>query len=124
MESVLITETVSFEALFRRLIAAVNLRIKNGEYTERGLARILGISQPQMHNVLKGARTLHVDLADGLLLKLGFSVAQLFAAEELSEELRARLSASGLPAFKKPVQQEFHLRSNDAQNRIRQTRKI
>lgn len=116
MESALTTETVSFEALFLRLIAAVNLRIKNGEYTERGLARILGISQPQMHNVLKGARTLHVDLADDLLSKLGLSVAQLFEADELSEELRARLSASGLPAFKKPIRQEFHLRSNDAHN--------
>jgi hypothetical protein len=113
VESVLTTETVSFEALFRRLIAAVNLRIKNGEYTERGLARILGISQPQMHNVLKGARTLHVDLADKLLWKLGLSVVQLFEAEELSEELRARLAGTGLPAFKKPIQQEFHLRRHD-----------
>jgi hypothetical protein len=51
-------EKISFEALLERLIFAVNARIKNGEYTERGLARILGISQPQMHNVLKGARTL------------------------------------------------------------------
>ena len=116
MESVLSTETVSFEALFRRLISAVNLRIKNGEYTERGLARILEISQPQMHNVLKGARKMHVDLADRLLSKLDLSVTQLFEADELSEELCARLSASGLPAFKKPVQQELHLRAHDAHN--------
>jgi len=117
VESVLTTETVFFERLFRRLLAAVNLRIKNGEYTERGLARILGISQPQMHNVLKGARTLHVDLADQLLLKLGLSVVQLFEADELSEELRARLAGVGLPAFKKPVQQEIHLRPpQDAHN--------
>ena len=113
MESALATDTVSFERLFRRLIEAVNLRIKNGEYTERGLARILGISQPQMHNVLKGARKLHVDLADRLLSKLGLSVVQLFEAEELSEELRARLAGTGLPAFKKPIQQEFHLRRHD-----------
>jgi len=116
VESALATDTVSFERLFRRLIEAVNLRIKNGEYTERGLARILGISQPQMHNVLKGARKLHVDLADRLLSKLGLSVVQLFEADELSEELRARLAGSGLPAFKKPIQQELHLRRTTAHN--------
>jgi transcriptional regulator with XRE-family HTH domain len=107
------SEIVTFERLFRRLIEAVNLRIKNGEYTERGLARILGISQPQMHNVLKGARTLHVDLADRLLAKLGLSVLHLFEADELSEELRARLAGTGLSALKKPIQQEFHLRPHD-----------
>jgi plasmid maintenance system antidote protein VapI len=106
-------EEVSFQALLERLIFAVNLRIKNGEYTERGLARILGISQPQMHNVLKGARTLHTDLADRLLWKLGISVLHLFNADELSEELRARLSALELPALKKPVRPELGLRSQD-----------
>jgi hypothetical protein len=113
MESVLTAETVSFEALLSRLISTVNLRIKNGEYTERGLARILGISQPQMHNVLKGARTLHTDLADRLLWKLGISILQLFEEDELPEELRTRLSVSGLPAVKKPVRQEFSLRPHD-----------
>jgi plasmid maintenance system antidote protein VapI len=106
-------EKISFQALLERLIFAVNLRIKNGEYTERGLARILGISQPQMHNVLKGARTLHTDLADRLLWKLGISVLHLFNADELSEELRARLSALELPALKKPARQESGLRSRD-----------
>lgn len=106
-------EKISFEALLGRLIFAVNLRIKNGEYTERGLARILGISQPQMHNVLKGARTLHTDLADRLLWKLGISVLHLFDEGELSEELRARLSAPGVPALKKPVRQESVLRARD-----------
>jgi plasmid maintenance system antidote protein VapI len=106
-------EKISFQALLERVIFAVNLRIKNGEYTERGLARILGISQPQMHNVLKGARTLHTDLADRLLWKLGISVLHLFNADELSEELRARLSALELPALKKPARQESGLRSRD-----------
>ena len=113
MESVPKMEKISFETLFARLIFAVNLRIKNGEYTERGLARILGISQPQMHNVLKGARTLHADLADRLLSKLGISVLHLFEEGELSGELRARLSALGLPALKKPVRHESGLRWRD-----------
>jgi hypothetical protein len=109
--------TISFESLLGRLISAVNLRIKNGEYTERGLARILGVSQPQMHNVLKGARTLHTDLADRLLWKLGISVLDLFEEGELSEELRARLSTSGLPALKKPVRHEASLSALRSQDR-------
>ena len=113
MESVQKIEKIFFEALFKRLISAVNLRIKNGEYTERGLARILGISQPQMHNVLKGARTLHADLADRLLSKLNISVLHLFEEGELSDELRARLSAPGLPTLKKPVHHESGLRWRD-----------
>jgi plasmid maintenance system antidote protein VapI len=113
VESALKMDKVSFETLLRRLISVVNRRIKNGEYTERGLARILGISQPQMHNVLKGARTLHTDLADRLLWKLGISVLHLFQEDELSDELRARLSALELPALKKPVRHESGLRSRD-----------
>ena len=111
MESVLQTEIISFETLLNRLISAVNRRIKNGEYTERGLARILGVSQPQMHNVLKGARTLHADLAYRLLLKLGISVLHLLEEGELSDELR--VSVSGFPALKKPAGQESSRRPHD-----------
>ena len=49
---------VDFAALQSRLKHAVIRRIYNGEFTERGFARMLGISQPQVHNVLKGARKL------------------------------------------------------------------
>jgi transcriptional regulator with XRE-family HTH domain len=111
VESALKSQTISFEALLARLISFVNLRIKNGEYTERGLARILGVSQPQMHNVLKGARTLHADLADRLLRKLGISILHLFEESELTGELRARLATSGLSGLKKPVRNESSLRS-------------
>jgi plasmid maintenance system antidote protein VapI len=117
VESVPKSDTPSFEALLSRLIFAANLRIKNGEYTERGLARILGVSQPQMHNVLKGARTLHADLADRLLWKLGISVLHLFEESELSDELRARLSASRIPALKKPVRRETGLAGLRPQDR-------
>jgi hypothetical protein len=113
VESVLQTEIISFETLLNRLISAVNRRIKNGEYTERGLARILGVSQPQMHNVLKGARTLHADLADRLLWKLGISVLHLLEEGELSDELRVSLLVSGFPALKKPAGQESSRRPHD-----------
>ena len=45
-------------------------RIHNGEITERALAQRIGIPQPQMHNVLKGCRTLKPEIADRLIAKL------------------------------------------------------
>ena len=72
-----------FEDLRLRLRDLVNARIRNGEYTERGLARLIGVSQPQFHNCLKGARNLSLDLADALLVTLGVSVLDLFTVEEL-----------------------------------------
>jgi plasmid maintenance system antidote protein VapI len=77
---------VSFQALQSRLIQFVNLRIKNGDFTERGLARILGISQSQVHNVLKGARRLQPELADHLLYKLDISVLDLLDLSELNDQ--------------------------------------
>lgn len=84
VESNVRTTTVTFEVLQLRLLAFVNLQIKRGEYTERGLARILGVSQPQLHNVLKGARALHSGLADRLLRRFGISALELLTAAELA----------------------------------------
>jgi transcriptional regulator with XRE-family HTH domain len=75
---------VSFVALQSRLIKFVNLRIQNGDFTERGLARIVGISQSQIHNVLKGARKLKPELADHLMSRLDISVLDLLESGELS----------------------------------------
>ena len=36
------------------LVAVLRARVRNGELTERGLARLVGVSQPHIHNVLKG----------------------------------------------------------------------
>lgn len=92
-ESFSAREKITYRLLQTRLIETVNARIKNGEFTERGLAKLLGISQPQMHNVLKGARKLSVDLADRLLSAFGLTIIDLFADEELAEHA-ARTSAS------------------------------
>lgn len=62
------------------LIALLKTRINNGHFTERGLARILGISQPQLHNVMKGKRRLQTELADRILDKFGLSVLDLIDA--------------------------------------------
>lgn len=68
---------VNFDTLQSRLIALVNFRISNGEFTVRGLARMLCVSQPQMHNVLKGHRRLQCELADALLRKLSITILDL-----------------------------------------------
>jgi len=83
-------KAVMFRTLWSRLIGFVNHRIRNGEFTERGLARTLGVSQSQIHNVLKGARKLRPELADQLMSNFGISVLRLLEDKELNEELLAR----------------------------------
>jgi hypothetical protein len=60
------TVVAPLEAIRRETV----LRIHSGEITERKLARIIGLSQPQMHNVLKGCRTLKPEIADLLIAQL------------------------------------------------------
>lgn len=83
MESTGGIPAVSFAVLQARLRELVKNRIDNGEFTERGFARIVGISQPQMHNILKGARRLSPEIADLMLRKLELSTAHLFEPAEL-----------------------------------------
>ena len=90
MESEGSHENVTFRVLQTRLIAVVNARIQSGDFTERGLARILGVSQPQMHNVLKGTRKLRPELADRLISLLGMTVLDLVASGELHGQILSR----------------------------------
>ena len=78
-------------ALQTRVVRRMSARIRNGEFTERGLARLAGISQSHMHNVLKGVRTLSPELADQILDSLAMSVFDLIEPEEW-EELRRRMA--------------------------------
>ncbi len=72
-----------FEVLQNRLIANVRIRLQNGELTERRLARLTGVSQSHMHNVLKGARLLSPGLADEILRQLRITLLDLFEPDEL-----------------------------------------
>jgi len=63
--------------LLAALKAHLNARIRNGELTERNLAKRIGLSQAHMHNVLKGARILTAEVADMLLLELNLNVTDL-----------------------------------------------
>ncbi len=68
---------IDFQALQCCLLGQIRRRVLNGELTERGLARISGLSQPHVHHVLKGARSLSVASADRILHTLGISVVDL-----------------------------------------------
>jgi plasmid maintenance system antidote protein VapI len=73
-----------FEILQLRLIAHVHGRVQRGEVTERGLARGTGISQPHLHNMLKGVRVLSPQMADILLRHLHITLLDLLDANELA----------------------------------------
>jgi hypothetical protein len=59
---------LTFQDARLKLLAYVRNEVRNGELTERGFARLIGISQPHAHNVLKGVRTLSPQVFD-LILK-------------------------------------------------------
>jgi hypothetical protein len=53
--------------LHQRLIRRLNDEIRAGKYTERALARRAGLSQPHVHNLLKGIRSPTAESADAML---------------------------------------------------------
>ena len=71
----------NFSELQLRLKALLHERIRSGELTERGLARRTGISQPHIHNVLKGKREFSFESADAVLRGLGLDVLDLLDSE-------------------------------------------
>ncbi len=68
---------MNFRHLQRNLLVHIRRRVTNGELTERGLARMSGLSQPHVHHVLSGARGLSLGAADRVLRTLGLSVLDL-----------------------------------------------
>lgn len=85
-----------FEILHARLIAVIRNRVRNGEMSERSLARLAGISQPHMHNVLKGARSLSAGTADVILRSLRISLLDLIEDEERRAQARERDSITSV----------------------------
>jgi len=82
-----------FRQLESRLVSALRERIRSGELTERGTARLTGLSQPHIHNVLKGKRSLSADAVDTILLAVHLDTVDLFRSSELVAGL-GRRSAS------------------------------
>ena len=76
---------MNFQELNVRLIAHLRDRISSGEISERGLARLTGVSQPHIHNVLKGKRTFSTEIADIILFFLKLDLLDLIDPEELAK---------------------------------------
>lgn len=107
---------MTFTDLYNRLITEVLVRINSGDITERGLARVVGVSQPQIHNVLKGKRRLQPVLADRLLEKFNLDLLELLQIEKsvvLSGNLETTdLSSAQLLARKGPGREKLPYRSS------------
>lgn len=76
-------EQPSFRELSARLILHLNERVRRGEMSERSLARLTRYSQPHIHNVLKGSRSLTPELADRILDLLGVPLVALLTQQEI-----------------------------------------
>ena len=77
--------TMNFRDLQDRLTANLRGRVRGGEVTERSLARLTRVSQPHIHNVLKGKRLLSTDMADQVMYHLRMDVLDLVDPLELLE---------------------------------------
>lgn len=73
---------MNFRAFHGLLIEHLNRCVQRGEFTERGVARKVGISQPHVHNVLKGSRLLSWESADLLLRELNLDLLDLVRDNE------------------------------------------
>ena len=68
-----------FHALREALLNEIRNTIRSGAFTERSLARFLGVSQPHLHNVLNGSRALTFHLGDHIITKLDIPWDSLLA---------------------------------------------
>jgi plasmid maintenance system antidote protein VapI len=81
---------MTFLDLHHRLLDHLRHRVQSGETTERALARVAGLSQPHLHNVLKGKRFLSMDMADEILRNLEMGVFDLIQPQELADWTQRR----------------------------------
>jgi AraC-like DNA-binding protein len=66
-----------FRDIHERLADHIAAKVRNGEITERNLARRAGISQPHLHHVLKRKRYFSLQSADLVMSELGLSIYDL-----------------------------------------------
>lgn len=83
---------MDFERLLNALLGELNRRVHNGLITERGLARLAGISQPHVHHILSGKRQLTAAVADRLMAAVSIDLADLVGAQ-----LTRHLAANPVP---------------------------
>jgi hypothetical protein len=81
------------------LLDTVRARVRNGLLTERGLAKLLGISQPHLHNVLKGTRHLSLEMSDRMLAHLRLSAVDLIDVSVLRRYVAPEASEPGAISY-------------------------
>ena len=72
---------MNFSDIHIRLTEQIALRVKRGDLSERALAKRVGISQPHLHNVLKGKRCFSIETADLLMETLQMTILDLIRDE-------------------------------------------
>lgn len=87
---------VGFEELLARARMRVQEKIRNGEITERGLARLAGISQSHVHNALKGARDMRPKTVDRVLRAMRINICDLIVREDWDSGTPSPHPRSGL----------------------------
>ena len=80
-----------FEQLQERLLLLLRAKVQGGQLTERGLAKLTGISQPHIHNVLKGARNFSPEIADSILRKMNLTTLDLYDPRDMIAHLSRHL---------------------------------
>ena len=65
------------QTLLRQIVELAHYQVHIGRTTERHLAKMAGVSQPHLHNVLKGIRHLSPESGDKILAALGLSVTDI-----------------------------------------------
>lgn len=81
---------MSFHQIQQRLLALLRERVRSGEITERGLARVTGVSQPHIHHVLSGKRRLSLEMTDAILRQTHMDLLDLIEPGEILEWTRRR----------------------------------
>jgi transcriptional regulator with XRE-family HTH domain len=76
---------MDYATLYERLTSNLRDRIRRGEITERGLARMTFVSQPHIHHVLKGKRALSAEMADRIMRHLRIDLLDLIEPGEFLE---------------------------------------
>jgi hypothetical protein len=79
-----LTTDMTFYDLRQNLLENLRRRVRSGETTERRLAKHTGVSQPHLHNVLKGKRVLSFEKADEILARLHLDVLDLIPPEVIA----------------------------------------
>jgi len=64
-------------------VELLRAKVRNGEITERALAKLVGVSQSHLHNVLKGIRRLSPAVMDRCLYQLRLGVLDLIDRTKL-----------------------------------------